>query len=134
MYDLLLKLGMKGLRQSDIFKSNFHQQTKAFWGKIKFSKINLVLSPWFCLQSYMYLILWFLIIRKLPIYHWYMAYIHFFLVLYWFVPFLKFGPLPSQNPRCAPVQDGYSFKGVSLTSLEKKIWSQHLISETTWQM
>ena len=30
-----------------------------------------------------------------------MTYIRFFLVLYWFAPFLKFGPLPSENPRCA---------------------------------
>ena len=29
--------------------------------------------------------------------------ISFFFVLYWFAPFLKFGPLPSENPRCAPV-------------------------------
>ena len=31
-----------------------------------------------------------------------MTYIRFFFVLYWFAPFLKFGPLPSGNPRCAP--------------------------------
>ena len=31
-----------------------------------------------------------------------MTYIRFFYVLYWFAPFLKFGPLPSENPRCAP--------------------------------
>ena len=33
-----------------------------------------------------------------------MTCIHFFFVLYWFVPsaFLNFGPLPSGNPRCAP--------------------------------
>ena len=30
------------------------------------------------------------------------TYICFFFVLYWFAPFLKFGPLPSENPRCAP--------------------------------
>ena len=33
-----------------------------------------------------------------------MTYICFFFVLYWFAPFLKFGPLPSENPRCAPEQ------------------------------
>ena len=31
-----------------------------------------------------------------------MNYIRFLFVLYWFAPFLKFGPLPSKNPRCAP--------------------------------
>ena len=31
-----------------------------------------------------------------------MNYIRFFFVLYWFAPFLKFGPLPSENRRCAP--------------------------------
>ena len=31
-----------------------------------------------------------------------MTYIPFFLVLYWFVHFLKFGPPPSENPRCEP--------------------------------
>ena len=31
-----------------------------------------------------------------------MTYIRFFSVLYWFPPFLKFGALPSENPRCAP--------------------------------
>ena len=30
-----------------------------------------------------------------------MTYIRFFFVLYWFAPFLKFGPLLSENPRCA---------------------------------
>ena len=30
-----------------------------------------------------------------------MIYIRFFFVLYWFALFLKFGPLPSENPRCA---------------------------------
>ena len=34
--------------------------------------------------------------------HRYMTYIRFFFVLYWFDPFLKFGLLPSENPRCAP--------------------------------
>ena len=29
-----------------------------------------------------------------------MNYIRFLFVLYWFAPFLKFGPLPSENPRC----------------------------------
>ena len=32
-----------------------------------------------------------------------MTYIRFFFILYWFVLFLKFGPLPSENPRCAPI-------------------------------
>ena len=32
----------------------------------------------------------------------YMTYICFFFVLYWFALFLKFGPLPSENPRCMP--------------------------------
>ena len=32
-----------------------------------------------------------------------MNYIRFLFVLYCFATFLKFGPLPSQNPRCAPV-------------------------------
>ena len=31
-----------------------------------------------------------------------MACIRFFFVLYWFALFLKFGPLPSKNARCAP--------------------------------
>ena len=31
-----------------------------------------------------------------------MTYIRLFFVLYWFAPFLKFGPLPSENPRCGP--------------------------------
>ena len=31
-----------------------------------------------------------------------MTYIPFFLVLYWFVHFLKFGPPSSENPRCEP--------------------------------
>ena len=31
-----------------------------------------------------------------------MTYIRFFFVLYWFTPILKFGLLPSENPRCAP--------------------------------
>ena len=31
-----------------------------------------------------------------------MTYIRFFFALYWFAPFLKFGTLPSENPRCAP--------------------------------
>ena len=30
-----------------------------------------------------------------------MTYICFFFLLYWFAPFLKFGPLPYENPRCA---------------------------------
>ena len=30
-----------------------------------------------------------------------MNYIRFLFVLYWFAPFLKFGTLPSENPRCA---------------------------------
>ena len=44
-----------------------HQQKKSLWGKIKLSNINLVLSSWnfFYLQSYVYLILQLLIIRKL---------------------------------------------------------------------
>ena len=29
----------------------------------------------------------------------------FFFVLCWFASFLKFGPLPSENPRCAPAFD-----------------------------
>ena len=33
-----------------------------------------------------------------------MTYICFFFVLHWFATFLKFGPLPSENPRCAPEQ------------------------------
>ena len=32
-----------------------------------------------------------------------MTYIHFFLILYWFAPFLKFGPLPPENPSWGPV-------------------------------
>ena len=32
-----------------------------------------------------------------------MTYIRFFFVLYWFARFLKFGLLPSENPRRAPV-------------------------------
>ena len=31
-----------------------------------------------------------------------MTYIRFIFVLYWFVPFLKFGSLPSENSRYAP--------------------------------
>ena len=31
-----------------------------------------------------------------------MTYICFFFVLYWFASYLKFGPLPSESPRCAP--------------------------------
>ena len=31
-----------------------------------------------------------------------MTYVCFLFVLYWFAPFLKFGPLPSENLRCAP--------------------------------
>ena len=31
-----------------------------------------------------------------------MSYNRFFFVSYWFAPFLKVGPLPSENPRCAP--------------------------------
>ena len=31
-----------------------------------------------------------------------MTYIRFFFVLYWFSPFLKFGFLPSENPRFSP--------------------------------
>ena len=34
-----------------------------------------------------------------------MTYIRFFFVLYWFALFLKFGPLPPKNPRCAPDND-----------------------------
>ena len=34
-----------------------------------------------------------------------MNYIRFFFVLYWFPHFLKFGSLPSENPRCAPEVD-----------------------------
>ena len=46
-----------------------------------------------------YLFLKLLIIAKLsPIYD----FIPFFFVLYWFVHFLKFGPPPSENPRCEP--------------------------------
>ena len=30
----------------------------------------------------------------------------FFFVLYWFTSFLKFGPLPSENPKCAPACPG----------------------------
>ena len=86
---------MKGLRQSDIFKCNFHQHTKAFWAKIKFAKINLLLLPWFYLQSYVY--------QKItdisPIYGLYSFLFRFILVS----PFLKFGPLPSKNLRCALV-------------------------------
>ena len=36
-----------------------------------------------------------------------MTYIRYFFLLYWFAPFLKFGPLPSENSRCAP---GFSNK------------------------
>ena len=35
-----------------------------------------------------------------------MKYIRFIFVLYWFAPFLKFGPLPSENPRCPPGYGG----------------------------
>ena len=31
-----------------------------------------------------------------------MTYIRLIFVLYWFAPFLKFGPQPSENPRCSP--------------------------------
>ena len=31
-----------------------------------------------------------------------MTYIRSVFVLYWFAHFLKFGPLPPENPRCAP--------------------------------
>ena len=31
-----------------------------------------------------------------------MNYIRFLFVLYWFAPFLKFGPLPPENRRCVP--------------------------------
>ena len=34
-----------------------------------------------------------------------MNYIRFFFVLHWFVPFVKFGPLPYENHRCAPVKN-----------------------------
>ena len=40
-----------------------------------------------------------------------MTYIRFFFVLYWFAPFLKFGPLPSENPRCAPAFTEEIFNG-----------------------
>ena len=103
MNDPLLPLAIKRLRQSDIRKCNFHQQTEALWGKIKFSKINLVLPLWtffylqLCVPNFVALI-----IRKLPIYHRYMAYVRFFFVWYWLAPFLKFRPLPSKNFICAP--------------------------------
>ena len=62
MCDVLLPLGMKGLRELAIFKN------------------NLLVS-----------------------YHGYMTDVCFFFVLYWFTPFVwSFGPLPSENPRCAP--------------------------------
>ena len=32
-----------------------------------------------------------------------MTFIRFLFVLYWFAPFLKFGPLPSGNTRCVAV-------------------------------
>ena len=48
-----------------------------------------------------------------------MTYIRFFFILYWFTPFLKFGPLPTEIPRCAPVYDQY-FK-VNLNNL-KSTW------------
>ena len=35
-----------------------------------------------------------------------MTYICLIFVLYWFPPFLKFGPLPSENPRCVPGEAG----------------------------
>ena len=38
-----------------------------------------------------------------------MTYIRFFFVLYWFAPFLKFGPLPYENPRCAPGLERYLY-------------------------
>ena len=34
-----------------------------------------------------------------------MNYIRFLFVLYWFAPFLKFRPLPSENPRCVPEKE-----------------------------
>ena len=50
MYDLLLPLGRKGLRQSDIFNCKFHQQTKAFWGILNSQKL-----VWFYLLENIFL-------------------------------------------------------------------------------
>ena len=45
-----------------------------------------------------------------------MTYICFFFVLYWFALSLKFGPLSSKNPRCAPVLYRVSLsKGLSFS-------------------
>ena len=79
-------------------KCIFQQQTKALWGKIKFSKTNLVLSPWkiflsaICVPS--------LVASNYqkvtdisPIYDLYSFLFRFILGC----PFLKFGPLPSKN-------------------------------------
>ena len=38
-------------------------------------------------------------------YHQYMTYFRFFPVLYCFAPFLKFGPLSSENSRCTTVSE-----------------------------
>ena len=51
-----------------------------------------------------------------------MTYIRFFFVLYWFALFLKFGPLPSQNPRCAPVEEVNILKKIN-TKLDP-LWRQ----------
>ena len=55
-----------------------------------------------------------------------MTYIRFFSVLYWFAPFLKFEPLPSENPRCAPAE---CIK--DLTNFEKTIKKQKVITSAT---
>ena len=75
----------------------FHQQTKSLWGKIKFSKLiwfylleKILLSTIICVPNYVASNYQKLITDL------------FFFVLYWFAPFLKFGPLPSENSRCAP--------------------------------
>ena len=49
-----------------------------------------------------------------------MTYISLFFVLYWYAPFLKFGPLPSENPRCAPVTKRFLVTYLKYTL--EKIW------------
>ena len=53
-----------------------------------------------------------------------MTYIRFFFVLYWFTPFLKFGHLPSENPRCAP--EPRVIFSVSVTMISNVTDSKHV--------
>ena len=56
-----------------------------------------------------------------------MNYICFFFFLYWFSPFLKFGLLSSESPRCAPVMGISNLTGKRVKNMKESAVSDHLL-------